>query len=487
MEDRAADSLERQRAQATNAVGYGIVCGLTFPLMISSTFLQEISLSHGAGDAFGALFFLAYSLTMALTALVHLFHRTSAHRARMASAYAAAFLGNVLMLGRTLGFIEGGWLYVFLASGFIGYGLATAELGWMARITTLHERGRISLTRTVPLAFLCGGTVAALIFYATGPTEILFALTIIAISAAPFVRAQTLEETDRRISFSQGGAGDFVKAVSYLAVFSFVFGAVSQVATRAGSDPLPIEAQAVIGILVASVLMLAYALLRKQPLAVNDLYNVLFPIVALALVALPFITSPALHVAATVLVFVAFYLAGMNVRVAVCLLGERDHVSMWVYLSIALGASGLLILAGVLMGAFVLAQGAAAMGLALVSLVSLFVLALNPVVTARLEQRRAREAAAVTPATAAPQPQPADVLTLQTDLLRSFAASHGMTARETDVLVLLGQGRTRTYIAAELGLSPNTIKGYIHNVYQKSGAVDKQDLLDRVELFGRGR
>mgnify|MGYP002241151849 FL=1 len=47
--------------------------------------------------------------------------------------------------------------------------------------------------------------------------------------------------------------------------------------------------------------------------------------------------------------------------------------------------------------------------------------------------------------------------------------------------------RTRTYIADELGLSPNTIKGYIHNVYQKSSAVDKQDLLDRVELHAEGR
>ena len=56
-----------------SAVGYGIVCGLTFPLMISSTFLREMSLSHGAGDAFGALFFLAYALTMAGTAPAYAF------------------------------------------------------------------------------------------------------------------------------------------------------------------------------------------------------------------------------------------------------------------------------------------------------------------------------------------------------------------------------------------------------------------------------
>ena len=74
---------------------------------------------------------------------------------------------------------------------------------------------------------------------------------------------------------------------------------------------------------------------------------------------------------------------------------------------------------------------------------------------------------------------------MQTDLLRRFAEHHGLTPREADVLVLLAQGRTRTYIAAELDLSPNTVKGYIRNIYQKSDARDKQDLLDRVELFQR--
>ena len=69
------ESAGAKRTLAGSAVGYGIVCGLTFPLMISSTFLQEMSLSHGAGDAFGALFFLAYALTMAGTALAYALRR----------------------------------------------------------------------------------------------------------------------------------------------------------------------------------------------------------------------------------------------------------------------------------------------------------------------------------------------------------------------------------------------------------------------------
>ncbi len=475
------ESAGAKRTLAGSAVGYGIVCGLTFPLMISSTFLQEMSLSHGAGDAFGALFFLAYALTMAGTALAYALRRKPTSRAP-SSAPSPQPSWATLMFARLVGLIEGGWPYAIAASSLIGYGLATAELAWMARITSLHERGQVSLARTVPLSFLCGGAVAAVIFVASGTFELLFALAIIVVSALPLARTAPMDATARRVSLAQGGAGDFVKAVSYLAVFSFVFGAVSQVATVV-EEPVPIAAQAVLDILLAAGIMLAYVVRKKHALSVGDLYDILFPIVAVALIALPFITSPIVHVIAAVLVFVAFYLSGMNVRIAVCLLGERDHVSMWVYLSVALGASALLILGGVAFGAAVIAQDVLVTGLALISLVSLFVLALNPIVAKRLETRRAQKEAP----SSSPVPETSDVRTMQVDLLRSFAAAHALTARETDVLILLCQGRTRTYIADELGLSPNTIKGYIHNVYQKSSAVDKQDLLDRVELHAEGR
>lgn len=232
------EAARAKRALVGRALGYGIVCGLTFPLMISSTFLQEMSLSHGAGDAFGALFFLAYALTMAGTALAYALRRKPTRRARIVGAFAAAFLGNALMFARLVGLIEGGWLYAIAASGLIGYGLATAELAWMARITSLHERGEVSLTRAVPLAFLCGGAVAAVIFAASGTFELLFALGIIVVSALPLVRTSPLDAAARRVGLAQGGVGDFVKAVSYLAVFSFVFGAVSQVATVV-EEPIP--------------------------------------------------------------------------------------------------------------------------------------------------------------------------------------------------------------------------------------------------------
>ena len=61
-----------------------------------------------------------------------------------------------------------------------------------------------------------------------------------------------------------------------------------------------------------------------------------------------------------------------------------------------------------------------------------------------------------------------------------LARDRDLTARETEVLVLMCQGRTRTYIATELGLSPNTVKGYMHSLYQKADVGDKQELIDLV-------
>lgn len=460
-------------------VGYGIVCGLTFPLMISNTFLKEMSLSHGAGDSFGALFFLAYSASMLALALGCLLTRRPCPRITTIIALGAVFLGNGLMLLRYLSFIEGGWPYAIAASASIGVGLATAELGWMERLASIGEENRALLSRTISLAYLLGGVATAFIFFASGPVELSFALAITVVSALLFTRMPPASAPARAAS-SASNRIDLVKAISYLAVFSFVFGAVSQMVELSNSSTIAIEAQATISIIGAAGIFLIASLLRKRAIPVADLYGILFPLVAAALIALPFITSPWIHGIASVLVFMAFYLSGMNVRIIVCQLSRGSNASLWVHLGCALGIGGLLVIVGVAFGATILAQGNPETALALVSLISLFILAMNPVVANRLERRSAADSAQPSverPCETEPEPG-ASGATVQ-----DFAREHGLTAREGEVLALLCQGRTRTYIADELGLSPNTVKGYIHTVYQKSGSVDKQDLLDRVELF----
>ena len=471
-----------RRALLIGGVGYGIICGLTFPLMISNTFLREMSLSHGAGDSFGALFFLAYAAAMLAVALWHLVGRGPLPRASLAVALGAVFLGNGLMLLRYLSIIEGGWPYAIATGLSIGFGLAVAELGWMEKLVAMGKADGALLPRMVSLAYLAGGAAAAFIFFATGPVELTFALLTVLISGALLTRTPNTADEPPAHAPSRSDNVNLVKAISYLAVFSFVFGAVSQMVETSSHSIAVIELQATASIIGAALIFLAASLSRKRIIPISDLYGLLFPVVAAALIALPFITTPWVHGIASVLISAAFYLSGMNVRIIVSQLCRGDRISLWVYLGCALGVGSLLVMAGVAFGATVLSQGSPETALALVALISLFILALNPILAHRIEQRASAGAGPGDSATAAaPTTQAAE------DAVEGFAREHSLTARESEVLLLLCQGRTRTYIADELGLSPNTVKGYIRNVYQKSGSVDKQDLLDRVELFRERR
>lgn len=59
----------------------------------------------------------------------------------------------------------------------------------------------------------------------------------------------------------------------------------------------------------------------------------------------------------------------------------------------------------------------------------------------------------------------------------------GLTNRETEVLALLAEGRSASYIAEELVLSDNTVRGYVKNVYQKMDVHSKQDLIDYMKTL----
>lgn len=67
-----------------------------------------------------------------------------------------------------------------------------------------------------------------------------------------------------------------------------------------------------------------------------------------------------------------------------------------------------------------------------------------------------------------------------TERCDELAESHGLTSRERDVMRLIALGRSKGYIAEELLISENTVKGYARTLYKKLGIHSKQDLLDLV-------
>lgn len=473
-----------KKPEAVCAIGYGIICGLVFPLMLSSTFLQTMSLSHGAGASFGALFFITYSVAMLVSAASHPRDKRT-EQAHAIGAFASVFAGNTLMLARHLGLIEAGWPYAITAAMTIGYGLASAELVWMSRIALYTVGSPRKLARIHAGAYLTGGLTAALIFLASGMVELPFALVIILASACLLL---SIRDDPGRVEHEPGSHAkvdlvNFVKTVSYLAVFSFVFGAISQASIATGEEPLPIEAQALAGVVIAATIILA-ASARNTPSSKAPRFSSwLFPVVMLALVALPFLRSPAIHLAATTLVFIAFYLTGISARVIICWQCCNAGLSPWRHLGITLGLVGLFVLAGVAFGAATLNKDNPIASLALISLVSLFVLTINPVITRAIEDWR-RETEPHAPSGSVDSATGTDT---RQNRVASLAGSSGMTAREAEVLSLVLQGRTRTYIADKLSISPNTVKGYIHAVYQKAGVENKQDLIDLVEQRAASR
>lgn len=63
------------------------------------------------------------------------------------------------------------------------------------------------------------------------------------------------------------------------------------------------------------------------------------------------------------------------------------------------------------------------------------------------------------------------------EILEQIAQEKGLTPRETEVFILLAQGRDRTFIKDELFISDATVKTHTRRIYTKLGVHSKQELI----------
>lgn len=66
------------------------------------------------------------------------------------------------------------------------------------------------------------------------------------------------------------------------------------------------------------------------------------------------------------------------------------------------------------------------------------------------------------------------------DPVAAFAGLYGLSDVERDIVSLISQGRSRSFIAQTLNYSENTIRNYTRTLYRKVGVHSKQELLDKV-------
>lgn len=66
------------------------------------------------------------------------------------------------------------------------------------------------------------------------------------------------------------------------------------------------------------------------------------------------------------------------------------------------------------------------------------------------------------------------------DTCLSMAKRYALSPRETEVFVLLAQGRTRAFIQDELVLSNSTVKTHVSHIYAKMDVRDRQQMMDLI-------
>ncbi len=70
---------------------------------------------------------------------------------------------------------------------------------------------------------------------------------------------------------------------------------------------------------------------------------------------------------------------------------------------------------------------------------------------------------------------------------QQIARDYSLTERETETLSLLSRGRSSSYIADQLTISPHTAKTYTKRIYEKLGVHSKEELLTFVDTYQQTR
>ena len=255
----------------------------------------------------------------------------------------------------------------------------------------------------------------------------------------------------------------------------------------------------------AAASVLAYAGLAAVALGkrglpdIRLLFERLFPLVALALVALPFTGSA---YGAAFSVALVFLQGAVGTSVLFLLLqASREHGIPVVATVAAVSlAARLFILAGLALGRAVgVAEGVDATARALtVAVAALYMLSMVLVWLLKTKGRAGNAAGAAgappsaeavdavregcaesgasdgsLPGSEPPQPEVAF-----DEVVRRIARDRGLTAREEQVVLLVARGRSAVRISEELGLSAETVRSYLKSAYPKLGVHSKQELID---------
>ena len=254
-------------------------------------------------------------------------------------------------------------------------------------------------------------------------------------------------------------------------------------------------------LVLAAVLLAAVVLLSRRVPETSTVYRVLFPFMLVALSALPFIPGAFGHYAGMVMV-VCYDLVGMAFVLFLVETARRVPVPSVALMGVYQVGTQLSLVVGLALGMALngLEARAAASYATILILVCIYLLAMVPAVLLRRRDKGAP--AVVSPgaggetvaADGAAQPEGAATVVSEQDFeqqqevrgrvgarVEEWAVEHGLTARESQVLVQLARGWSANAIAADLGITQNTAWAHIKRIYVKLDVHSKQELIEYIE------
>ena len=399
------------------------------------------------------------------------------------------------------------------AGTMLGVGDALISVSW----------GRLCAALPLRKAYLfvLGSQTAALVVYAATffvPDVAIVASAIVAILIVAAILIKLPDQSSVAFDSPRLRAvfGELWRPIFGTSVFAFLTGLMPWISGQYDGSVETMRLLSLASSAAVLLLLAAPVAMLKQNMRIENIYKLILPIVATGFLLLPIIWNGFGGVV-NAFVGAGSYAAGIVLWCLAADSSRRHDLSATTSFGLALGTTSLAGALGKAFGYFggrTLTEGD--LSITAISLVSLYLLSMLALFLFRKKAEPAPKAthaqaeypkpendaaagfrqndeptASRTTADIAPAARSDNAAPLEdaaahapatapnrSATCKALAAKHDLTEREFDVLVKLSRGQSVADISSELGVSENTAKTHIKNVYRKLGVHSKQDIIE---------
>ena len=278
--------------------------------------------------------------------------------------------------------------------------------------------------------------------------------------------------------FSSAGAlrkavGKLAPSLLCVAVCALVFGLIGQIALTAPAEQGVEHVVPPMGIAAGGFISCLLAFGIRAKVTFDMVYRGVFAVASVGLFLLPFLGEN-YSVVFNLFVICAYYLMEIYYFYFAVEIVQTYKIRVYAAFGLSHGVLCAMTLLGIFLSVSVFSESQyGTVQLALIAFVSAYLLGMGLLIGVRRRAisgaRRGSRGGSDIPASS--------------NLPAAFSEEHAFSRREAEVFSFLVAGRTGTFIAEAIGLSPSTVKGHIQNIYRKCDVHNRQELIDAYERW----